>query len=296
MKYLVPFLCLLFSYSVQAQDEPHYPDMRSWGFTYADSIDAYIFADTALVRVSTDTKQKPADTLLAGDHIKVLEVTQEALTLRGLKGPWLRVSYTKNNEGRTGYVWQGLVSCKPLRRGDTKFVYAIERKADSVVRQEDDSKIVLPRYLVRVKVIKNGQILARAAFMTPNDESANFSDARIMSGMGLTGVQQIVVLSFTGAACAIPTYDYYFAWTQDSLFVRLPDKMNVADAGAAYHTETFTFPNEKKGKPDLIRWDMTEEEATEEEKDGEPVLKVTDRQSVVYAWDFINKKITVVKP
>jgi hypothetical protein len=296
MKQLVPIILLFLSYTLRAQDGPEFPDMRSWGLSYTDSSDRYIFADTAFIRVSPDTRQTPQDTLVAGDNIKVLEVTGESLTIRGLKGPWLRISYVRNNVTKSGYVWQGLVSCAPIRRGDTKFVYGIERRADSSF-VSGMGKETIRRYLVRVKVVKNGSILAKAGFITFDDESANFSDGKIMSGMGLTNVQHVVVFSFTGGACAVPTYDYYFAWTKDSLLVRLPDKMNVSDAGNFYHSEKFTFPNEKNGRADLIRWEMTEEEGgEEEEKDGSPILKLTAKKSVVYQWDGANKTTRVVTP
>jgi hypothetical protein len=112
----------------------------------------------------------------------------------------------------------------------------------------------------------------------------------------LTNVQNIIVLAFSGEACGIPSYDYYLAWTKDSVLVRLPDKTNVGDAGAFYHSENFTFPNEKNGKPDMILWDMiVEEESEKVDKNGDPILKVTDKKSTRYAWDAVNRKITEVK-
>ncbi|WP_315823620.1 SH3 domain-containing protein [Paraflavitalea speifideaquila] len=107
--------------------------MRSWTiYNGQDSIDRYIFADTAYIRNSPDTKQPAIDTLLAGDNITVIGTITNAFTIRGIKGPWLKISYTKNGEVKNGYIWQGLVSCQPLRRGDLKFVYGIERRADSI--------------------------------------------------------------------------------------------------------------------------------------------------------------------
>lgn len=288
MKKLFLFLFICLSNTLHAQD---FPDMRSWSL-YGDSIERYIFADTAFVRITPDTKQAPIDTLLAGDNITIVNTTPNALTIRGLKGPWLEVNYQKNGESKTGYIWQGLVSCAPMRRGDIKFVYGIERRADSI----SVSKDTMRRYLVRLKVIQNGSILAKAAFVTDDDESANFSMGKVMSGMGLTNVQHIVVVTFSGEACAIPTYDYYFALTKDNQLIRLPEKTNIGDAGVFYHAESFTFPNEKNGKPDMVIWDMIEEEATEKvDKDGNEILKVTGKKTVNYAWDAVNGKFTVAK-
>ena len=288
-------LLLIFSITLTnfafAQDEPNFPDMRSWTLYGNDTIDRYIFADTALIRSTPDTKQAPVDTLFAGDNITIAEITSKALTIRGLKGPWLKINYTKNGEQKNGYVWQGLVSCMPLRRGDIKFVYAIERRADSTF-QKGKFKDTLRRYLVRLKVVQQGKIVAKATIITPNDESANFSGGKLMSGMGLTNVQNIIVLTFSGEACAIPTYDYYLAWTKNNQLIRFPNKENVSDAGVFYHSETFTFPNEKNGKPDMIVWNMSVEEESEKvDKNGEPILKVTEKKSAVYTWDGVKEKI-----
>jgi hypothetical protein len=292
MKTLLLFVFLSVGQFALAQDEPDFPDMRSWSIRYNDTTDRYIFADTALIRISPDTKQPPADTLFAGDNITVTGMEPKTLTIRGLKGPWLKINYTKNGQAKTGYIWQGLVSCRELRRGDVKFVLGIERRADSVTGSGKD-KVIRRRFLVKLKVVQQGTVRAKAGFITDDDESANFCDGKVMSGMGLSNVQHIIDITFSGGACGVPSYDYYFAFTRSGQLIRFPDKFNVSDAGVYYHGETFTFPNEKNGKPDTILWKMTEEEATEEtDKNGEPKYKVTASKSATYTWDGVNEKIS----
>jgi hypothetical protein len=290
MKTPLLLLFLALGNFVLAQDKPDSPDMRSLGISSNDTTDRYIFADTALIRVSPDTKQAPIDTLFAGDNITVTGVTTNSLTIRGLKGPWLKINYSKNGAPKNGYIWQGLVSCTPLRRGDVKFVYGIERRADSIIKRDKDT---IRRFLVRLKVVQEGKVLASRSFITFDDESANYSSGKIMSGMGLTNVQNIITLEFSGDACGISTYDYYFAFTKSNQLLRFPDKENVSDAGSFYHSETFTFPIEKNGKPDTILWNKLVEEDTEKvDKKGNPILKVTEKKSAVYSWDGVNEKIT----
>nr|WP_295876273.1 SH3 domain-containing protein [uncultured Chitinophaga sp.] len=297
MKKLLLFLFVCISHQLFAQDEPNFPDMRSWSIYLSgnDSTDRYIFSDTAYIRVSPDTKQAPIDTLLAGDNVTVTGMTTKSLTIRGLQGPWLKIGYHKNGEYRSGYIWQGLISCAPLRRGDLKFVYGIERRADSIA-VSGNKKDTFPKYLVRLKVVQNGVLLTKAAQIIGDDETANFSDGKIMSGMGLTNVQHIVVLTFTGAACGVPTDEYYFAWTKDGQLLQLLTKTNIGDADAYYHSEEFVFPNEKNGQPDMIAWNMEEAEGTDKvDKNGMNIMKVTAKKSKRYAWDGENKKITEVR-
>lgn len=298
MRTLFIFLCLAFTVAAQAQDDDtRYSDFRSWSlYPSSDPIDRYIFADTAYVRVSPDTKQAPQDTLFAGDNIQVTKVEKQALTIRGLQGPWLSINYTKNGLQKKGFIWQGLVSCMPLRRGDIKFVYAPERKFDSTT-VVDGKKQKSSYFQLKLKVVQNGQIIAKASFATPDDESANWSEGKVMSGMGLTNVQQILVFTFSGEACGIPTMYHYLAFTKNNQLIQLPGKMTVGDAGVYYHDETFTFPNEKNGKPDMIFWNSQTEESNENklDKNGEPILEVTEKKSRTYVWDGINLKVTEVK-
>ena len=199
MKTLILTLLTVSSIIAKGQSIENFPDMRSWGIYYTDTVERYIFADTAYIRISPDTKQSPIDTLFAGDNILVTGASPNALTIRGIKGPWLKIKYAKNGEEKNGYIWQGLISCTPLRRGDVKFVFGIERRADSLYIAEG-KKENLRRYLVRLKVVQNGKIVASSSLITYDDESANFCDGKVMSGLGLTNVQNMVVVSFNGAA------------------------------------------------------------------------------------------------
>ena len=273
---------------LHAQETPEFPDMRCWRLWIKDKADdRYIFADTAYVRVTPDTKQPPADTLFAGDDITITEITSNVLTIRGLKGPWLKISYTKNGESKTGYIWQGLISCPPLRRGDVKFVYGIERRADSNT---------IKRFQVVLKVVQKGSVVAKTSFLTWDDESANFSEGKVMSGMGLTNVSNFVVLTFSGEACGIPTYDYYIAFTKSTQLVRFPIKENIADAGVFYHEETFTFPSEKNGKPNKVILNKKSEEVTEKiDQNGDPVFKTTEKKTEQYAWNGTTGTLSALK-
>ncbi|HEY9260193.1 hypothetical protein [Chitinophaga sp.] len=280
MPFFVLVCCLFFNAaSTFAQD-----DVRTWSLQVTDS--RYIFADTAFVRVSADTKQSPLDTLFAGDDITVTKITDQLLNLKGLTAPWVAIKYKKNGIDKEGFLWQGLISFAPLRRGDTKFVYAIDRHVDSVF-VEDGVKTVTKQFLVKLKVVQAGKLKATGSCRVDDAEVANFTEARVMSGLGLSNVQNIITLTFTGSACAIPSNYYYFAWLNDSRLVPLPERMDVSDAGAFYHEETFTFPGEKNGQPDMIYWNMKEGEATEKmDKNGEPVYKET-KDAAKYSWDGV---------
>jgi hypothetical protein len=60
MKSLFLLLSLTLGKIAFAQDEPYFPDMRSWRIGNNDTTDRYIFADTALIRSAPNTKRKSA--------------------------------------------------------------------------------------------------------------------------------------------------------------------------------------------------------------------------------------------
>lgn len=279
------FVCCSFLITAVAFAQETEPDMRTWSLQVNDS--RYIFADTAFVRISADTKQPPIDTLLTGDDVTVTAITDKLLTLKGLKGPWLEIKYKKNGIDKEGFLWQGLISFTPMRRGDTKFVYAIDRHVDSTII-DNGVKTVSRMFLVKLKVVQAGKLMATSSCLVSDGEDANFTESKIMSGLGLSNVQNIITLGFNGAACGVPSNFYYFAWMNGGRLVPLPDRYTVGDAGAFYHDETFTFPAEKNGQPDMIFWNMVEEVATEKvDKKGEPIMTVT-KDAAKYSWDGVN--------
>lgn len=274
------FTC--FAAPLFAQDQEPEFIFNTWTLSKDDS--RYIFADSALIRVSPDTKQAPIDTLLAGDDITAIDILAgKLLTLKGLTLPWVQIKYKKDGVEKQGYVWEGLISFSPMRRGDMKFVFAYDRRVDTLI---DNGK--RPQYLVKIKAVQAGKILAATTFRIMDDESAGAAYAKVMGGLGLSNVQNIVSVGFGGEACGIPTNYYYFAWMKDGRIAPLPERMDVGDAGVYYHSESFIFPGEKDGMPDTIILKMHEEEETDKlDKNGEAVMAVKEAFTK-YSWDGVN--------
>lgn len=276
--------CLFASFTVPlfAQEQEQDYIFNTWMAAKDES--RYIFADTAMVRISPDTKQAAIDTLLAGDDIIITDIlTRNMFTLKGITAPWIQIKYKKDGIDKEGYVWEGLISFSPMRRGDLKFVYAYDRRVDTLI--ENDKRF---QYLVKLKVVQGRQLLAVTGFKIFDGESASFSYPKVMPALGLTNVQNIVSLSFGGEACGVSTDYYYFAWMKDGRLVPLPGRTEVGDAGAYYHGESFIFPGEKNGQPDTIILSMHDEEATEKmDKNGDPIMSVKET-SEKYSWDGVN--------
>ncbi len=281
-------LCCLLSVAGYAQ-KGFSEDYTLWSVAPGDS--RYIFADTAYIRASASVRDAPLDTLLAGDEVKITAIVKQPFSIKGFTARWLNVTYTKGGAQKNGYVWEGLISFTPMRRGATKFVYGLNRMTDSISGKGDDefkSKV----YHIGLKVVLENAVVASAMFRMIADESAGFTEASAMAGQGLEGVSNIIRLTFSGEACGIPTYHYYYAWTGKQL-LPLPQLMEVGDAGVYYHTEKFVFPSEKGGKPGMILLLSEDAEETGKvDKKGEPVYK-EERKTLRYKWD--GAKATLLK-
>ncbi|WP_160714183.1 SH3 domain-containing protein [Chitinophaga solisilvae] len=273
---IVAFVCI--SLNVTAQETPY-----TWRVSQDET--RYIYADTAYVRASPDTKQSPLDTLLLGQEVKALETTEKTLSLKRLDLPWVKVTYSKNGEEKSGYIWQGLLSFPQIRRGETKFIFGVERMVDTTVTYEDGNKAVQHKFVIKLKIAVADKLTTSSQWKIPADESSGFSQTKVMSGLGLSNVQHIIVISFGGEACGIATEYYYHALTTDGRLMSLPSRMEVGDAGVYYHTESFVFPAEKNGRPDIITKETEEGEDTEKtDKQGNVIYKIT-RSSVGWIWD-----------
>jgi hypothetical protein len=100
-------------------------------------------------------------------------------------------------------------------------------------------------------------------------------------------LQNIYRISFSGEACGIPTFHYYFGWNGSKLLM-LPEKMNVADADVFYHSEEFVFPSEKGGKPDMIVKKIEDAELIEE---SDQVYNMSNEEEY-YKWN--GEKATLI--
>ena len=81
---------------------------------------------------------------------------------------------------------------------------------------------------------------------------------------------------------------YYLGWNGRE-FLELPEKYDIGDAGAYYHTEEFVFPKEKGGQPDTIIKNITEAENTDENLEGYTFL--VKKSIEYYSWDGKNYKL-----
>lgn len=216
------------------------------------------------------------DSLQMGKDIQVIKSTETDLKIKGINVSWVQIEYT-NKAGvlSTGFLWKGFLALGFTKKGKTTYLTAIDK-----IETKKEKEYETTYFTISVKILDvNNEVLDHKTFQKDIGESAYF-EGKTIGDLGLKNLQDIYRISFNGEACAIPSLFYYFGWNGNKL-IPLPEKYTVADAGAFYHSESFIFPKEKGGKPDMIIKHF--EEAENIEETGE-IFSVTEFNEI-YKWD-----------
>lgn len=289
MKKIILFL--VFSNFIFSQDIPSENYFWELNYINEDGIEALIGAKNCYVRQDATSNSQLLDSLQIGNKIKILKNTEEYLNIKGLNLSWIEIEYSKNNQIKTGFLWKGFIAVGSTTKGNTTFLTTIDAKFSKKVQQDDyeyDGEFL--RISIKAVDTKN-QIINEKSFPKQLSESHYFQNSVIKS-WGLKDLSDVYRISFSGQACGIPTLHYYFGWNGKE-FLTLPEKYDVGDAGAFYHTEEFVFPKEKGGQPDTIIKNITEAENVDENLDGYTFL--VKKSTEYYSWDGKNYKLIKTK-
>ena len=281
MKKLFIVLLMLFVTFSYSQDE--YNHNYYWNFQ--DNTKAIVGFPTCYVRKSPNIKSIVLDSLQLGTEVLVKSTSESLHKMKGINVSWVDIEY-KNQAGETkiGFVWKGLLALNYVQNSSLTYLTTID-KIEKIKAQEYFNE----NFFITVKILdKENQLLDENTIKKCLSESSYFQNKTI-GHLGLSQLQNIYRISFSGEACGIPTFHYYFGWNGSKLLT-LPEKMNVADADVYCHSEEFLFPSEKGGKPDMII-KKTEEAELIEESNG--IYNMLNEEEY-YKWNgekatFINK-------
>jgi hypothetical protein len=288
--FLLLFTNLIFSQEIASEN-------YFWSFNYEGKTEEIIGVKNCYIRQDSTTNSQLLDSLQIGTKIKVLKNTTGNLTIKGLNLSWVEIEYSKNNQIKTGFLWKGFIAVGNTTKGNTTFLASIDSKYSKKI-QRDDYEYERDFYKISVKAINSeNQIISEKSFSKELSESHYFQNSAI-SSWGLKDLNSIYRISFSGEACGIPSYHFYFGWTGKD-FLLLPEKYDVGDAGVFYHTEEFIFPKEKGGQANMIIKNIEEDEEVGEAKDGSYTIHEVKKSSEFYTWDgktFKLLKTTKQKP
>ena len=226
------------------------------------------------VRESPNINSVLLDSLQIGSEVMVKKSTEALYKIKGINVSWVEIEY-KNKVGETkvGCVWKGLLALNYVKNGSLTYLTTIDK-----IEKTKYEEYYNQNFSISAKILdKENQLLNELTIKKYLSESSYFENKTI-GHLGLSQLQNIYRISFSGESCGVPTFHYYFGWNGNKLLL-LPEKMNVGDADVYYHSEELVFPSEKGGKPDLIIKKIEEAELIEETsgiynmKNGEEIYK-----------------------
>ena len=284
-------LLLVFVSAAFSQEIPSENFFYEFSYLNENGIEATIGVKNCYVRQDSTSNSQLLDSLQIGQKIRVIKNTNENLNIKGLNLSWVEIEYSKNNQTQTGFLWKGFIAVGSTTKGNTTFLTTLDSKYSKKVKQ-DDEEYDGEFYRISIKAITSEhQIKAEKSFSKQLSESNYFQNS-VVSSWGLKNLSEVYRISFNGQACGIPSYHYYFGWNGKD-FLSLPEKYDVGDAGAFYHTEEFLFPKEKGGQPDTIIKNIKEAVNTDDSSENY-TFKVT-KSTEYYSWDGKNFKLINTK-
>lgn len=292
MKKIALLLLLLVSGAVFAQgaDSGLWLYGKNAGYSEEDTTiekEGIVGVANCYVRDMPSTSGKLVDSLQLGKRVVVKRLTQKTQKIKGIDMDWVEIQYRSGNETKKGYLWLGFLALDFKTIENRTFLTALER----VIAKKEEEGYIRSEYILAVKVLDQNNALLDSKEIRKNISESHFHEQTLMGNYGLQNIQNIYRIRFSGEACGIPTYYFYFGWTGKKLLV-LPEKMSVADAGVYYHGETFIFPAEPGGKPGHIFKIIEEAEEQESSNENESLMEEQVWKET-YTWD--GEKATFVK-
>ncbi|TGD58618.1 SH3 domain-containing protein [Flavobacterium humi] len=272
MRNYFSFLLILSSFFSYSQEEMNH----SGYWNQYENVKAMIGAKNCYIRSEASAGSTLLDSLQLGKPVTILNRTENTLKIKGINVSWAEIQYEDAaGKVKSGFVWQGFLALDYVKTKQYVFLTTIDKIEKKQIEGYESEYCS-----ITVKVLDSGnQLLEQKTFARSLNESRFFQN-KLIGSLGLSNLEDIYRISFSGEACGIPTFYFYFGWTGKEL-LSLPEKEEVGDAGVYYHSEQFIFPKEKNGQPGLIFKEVEEAENTDES--GE-IFDVTTWKET-YAWD-----------
>lgn len=258
-----------------------------WNVKPGDTLKVY--ARSVNVRNAASLKAPLQDSLVCGTPVIIQEQGSVLEHVKGIAAPWVKVQYYIDKRNvTTGYLWLGALALGSYTKESTSFLFGIEKIIPGRNKEEEDFKPAI--WSIRVKAMDNTGALLDEKEVKLEDLGIVSATGKLLGDLGVSNTEDILRIWFSGEACGIPTYFYYFGWSGKH-FLPLPGKMEVSDAGVFYHSENMLFPKEPGGQPDKIILLVEEGEADEKKVDklGGPVYHI-EKSRRTYLWDGVKAK------
>lgn len=274
------FLFIMFQCLGYSQEEFRHTD-----YWRSEKEEAIVAVKNCYIRSEPSTSGLLLDSLQMGNKVKIVQSTENLLKIKGINTNWAEIQYkTPRGDSKLGYIWKGFLALDFVSVNEETFLTAITKITQKTNNDNYTENIF---HIAAIVLNKQNEVVGEKIITKDVLESHYFQNKAIGS-LGMNNLKDIYRISFHGEACGIPSYYFYFGWNGNEL-IELPGKMEVGDAGVFYHSETFLFPKEPGGKPNLIIKNIEEAEAVDEEAQVYDITKSKE----TYTWD--GRKAILIK-
>ncbi|GHE30404.1 SH3 domain-containing protein [Sphingobacterium griseoflavum] len=277
---LIYTLLLLIPFCGYGQDEPAAyavsDEFTMWNLSSRDT--AYVHADVAYLRDQPSLNGRVVDSLAAGAMVQIVSPAYGGNKIKGFHAPWQQVAYNKDNTIKRAFIWIGLLALgKQKDASGQLFIYGFDRFIPSTKESPD-------RYLCSIKLFDKQQRLRSKYTFGFDYAGQSFTESKLLPSMGLRELKQIFRISFLGEACGIPSNHYYAGWN-GAMFIELPMRYTVSDAGVYYYEESMLFPSEHRKEANVIYKLIEEGEAHEEVEDLAELSYDIKKKQEKFLWN-----------
>lgn len=286
MKKVVFILLMLFVTLSYSQDE--YSRNDYWNFQ--DNSKAIVGFAKCYVRESPNINSIILDSLQLGSEVMVKKTSEELFKFKGINVSWVEIKFkNKFGETKAGYLWKGLLALNFIKKQGLTYLTTINK-----IEKFKSGGYINDHFSISAKILNNKNLLLNQITLKKFLSESTYFENKTIGSLGLSKLQNIYRISFSGESCGVPTLYFYFGWNGNKLLL-LPEKMNVGDADVYYHSEEFVFPSEKGGKPDLIIKKIEEAELIEETSgiynmtEGEEIFKWNGEKAILYKKSKLKK-------
>lgn len=271
MKKIFQIFFFLFSIIIFSQEESE----EYSAFNFEKNTFQRILIDKTKLRINPELNTLILDSLPINQEVKILSRTKKLTKIGERNAPWFKISYDKNGKTNEGYIWGGNLALGHRKYKDIQFLFGVV--ATQKIKDKDYNSYH-DETIARVIALRENTVISERNFEMGSSENLNSFGFTFIENKNLKNVDFIIKTYVSGDACAIPTYDQYFFWTNNS-FYKLPKLMSVSDAGIFHYEESYIFPNLKKVKANTILKIIEKSETDENDKTK------TSKKTKTYFWD-----------
>jgi hypothetical protein len=287
------FILLLVFGCTFAQETEIPSENYFWQYNYTENVEGIIGVKNCYVRSEASANSILLDSVQIGQNVKILKNTITNANIKGLNLSWVSIEYTKNNKILNGYLWKGFLAINSAQNKQNTFLTTLDRKfSKKVIQNNEVDEVTVFGLTVRV-LDNNNQLVTEKSFTKQMPESYS-SFSSVIDNWGLQNLKSIYRMGVGGEACGIPIEYIYYGFTGTELLA-LPEKYDVGDANAYYHSENFIFPKEKGGKANTIIKEITDAENINYDSNNNVDIFLTKKTIEYYNWDGKNFKLTQTK-